>query len=90
MKLAAWLKKEGKTGTDLASLIGCDDATINRLIPKAGKKQTRRPSLDLAAKISTATGGEVTANDFMEDDPDAPGSEGNDVQKVNPSHDEAA
>jgi transcriptional regulator with XRE-family HTH domain len=90
MQLAAWLKKEGKTGTDLANEIGVDVSTINRLIPKPGKKQKRRPSLDLAAKIKAATGGEVTADDLMVVSPASGVAEVNAVQTGNPSRDRAA
>ena len=83
MKLSDWLKKEGKTGADLAGAIGCDDTTINRLIPKPGKLQRRKPSIDLAEKIARATNGEVTANDFM-DVPNADPASGNAVQSENP------
>jgi len=77
MKLAAWLKKEGKTGSDLARRIGRDGTTINRLIPKPGKKQTRKPSYELAADIAAATGGEVTLNDFMDEFPERDPAQGN-------------
>lgn len=74
-QLADWLKAKGLTGSDLARLVGCDDATINRLIPKKGKKQVRKPSLDLAEKICEATDGEVTPNDFMDAGPRAAAEE---------------
>lgn len=73
MQLADWLKKQRMTGAELAQRLNVDDATINRLIPREGKKQVRKPSLSLAEKIFAATGGEVTPNDFMEREP--PGSQ---------------
>lgn len=69
MKLADWLRREHKTGAELAERIGVDVTTINRLIPKEGKKQIRKPSFDLAAAISIATNGEVTPNDFLDELP---------------------
>lgn len=90
MQLVDWLKAHNMTGTDLANLLGVDDSTINRLIPKDGKKQMRRPSLDLAARISAATNGEVTANDFMDGVPVGGGSDGNADGPGNPSRDAAA
>lgn len=90
MQLVDWLKAHNMTGTDLANLIGVDDSTINRLIPKDGKKQKRRPSLDLAAKISAATNGEVTANDFMDGVPAGGVSDRNAEDPENPSRDAAA
>ena len=88
MKLAAWLTREGKSGSDLAAQIGCDDATINRLIPKPGKKHIRRPGRRLMPKIVAATNGEVTANDFMDDVSEGDESPENGVQDHDPSHTE--
>lgn len=68
MRLADYLEKSGKTGSDLALECGVDDATINRLIPKVGKKQFRKPSFDLIEKIARATDNQVTADDFMNQD----------------------
>ena len=67
LTLAEWLKRNRKTGSDLAKEIDVDPSTINRLIPKPGKKQTRRPGRRLMPKIKAATKGEVTADSFMTD-----------------------
>lgn len=65
MRLAEWMKRECQTCESLAAAVDCDVSTISRLIPKDGKKQTRRPSISLAERISQVTHGEVTANDFI-------------------------
>ena len=61
MKLSDWLKSSDKRACDLARAVGTTEATISRL--KHGHSQ---PSFDLARRIAEATGGAVTANDFME------------------------
>jgi hypothetical protein len=68
MRLEAWLTEQQKTPTELANELRVDVSTITRLIPEAGKKQIRRPGWDLIAKIKAATGGKVTADDFMADE----------------------
>lgn len=65
MKLGDWIKKAGLTHEEMAERVGCDTSTITRLIPRAGKSQMRQPSFHLVARIKDATGGEVTANDFL-------------------------
>lgn len=66
MKLSEWLKSSEMRACDLARAVGTTEATISRL--KHGNSQ---PSIDLARRISEATGGAVTANDFMEGKPPA-------------------
>jgi len=68
MRLGDWLARERMSGTELARRLGVDDATVNRLIPRDGKKQVRRPSWDLVRRIHDVTEGAVTANDFMSED----------------------
>jgi hypothetical protein len=68
MRLESWLAEQQKTPTELANELGVDVSTITRLIPDSGKKQIRRPGWDLIAKIKVATGGKVTADDFMADE----------------------
>lgn len=70
MKLGDWLRENRMTHEDFADRVGCDHSTISRLIPRPGKKQVRKPSFVLAKKISEATNGEVTANDFVSGDDD--------------------
>ncbi len=60
MKLSSWLNDTGTRACDFAKAIGTTEATVSRL--RHGRAQ---PSLDLAWRISDATGGAVTANDFM-------------------------
>ena len=61
MTLSDWLKSSDMRACDLAKAVGTTEATISRL--KNGRSQ---PSFDLARRIAEATGGAVTANDFME------------------------
>jgi len=61
MKLSTWLNDTGTRACDFAKAIGTTEATISRL--RHGRAM---PSLDLARRISEATSGAVTANDFME------------------------
>ena len=68
MRLAEYLKVHNMTGSELAGRVGVSESTINRLIPKPGKRQHRQPSLDLMRKIREATNGAVTADDFLDDD----------------------
>ena len=67
VRLEAWLKRERKTQGWLAEQVGCTQSHISRLVPRPGKKQMRRPSLDLAARIRCVTGGEVTEWDLSSD-----------------------
>jgi len=61
MRLSSWLNDTGTRACDFAKAIGTTEATISRL--RHGRAM---PSLDLARRISEATSGAVTANDFME------------------------
>lgn len=67
MKLKDWLRSNKVSQADFAQTVEVDQATISRLIPEEGKRQRRSPSLDLVARIERATGGEVTARDFIDD-----------------------
>ena len=60
MKLSQWLKSSKTSARTLAARVGATEATISRL--KNGRAQ---PSLELAGRIAEATGGAVTANDFL-------------------------
>lgn len=60
MNLSDWLKSTGTRACDLAREVETTEATISRL--RHGRAQ---PSFDLARRIAAATGGQVTANDFM-------------------------
>lgn len=66
MKLGDWLTANKMTYSAFASLVGIDESHVSRLVEKNGKKQVRKPSFDLASRISLATNGAVTANDFMD------------------------
>ncbi len=61
MKLSDWLNDAGTRARDFAKAVGTTEATISRL-----RHGNAKPSLDLAQRIAEATGGAVTANDFME------------------------
>lgn len=66
MKLSAWLRERGRTQEWLAEQVGVNPATISRLAGGSDRKQTRKPSWELAARIRAATGGEVTELDWAE------------------------
>lgn len=72
MRLADWLIEQGKsprrlTQEQFAQEVGTSSSTISRLV--SGR---RRPSLDLARRISEVTNGKVTANDFVGEVDDEP------------------
>mgnify|MGYP003387116649 CR=1 FL=1 len=72
MRLADWLIEQGKsprrlTQEQFAQEVGTSSSTISRLV--SGR---RRPSLDLARRISEVTDGKVTANDFVSEADDEP------------------
>lgn len=64
MKLGAWLEQNGRTATWLADKTGLSVSHVSRLIERNGVTE-KKPSMEACAKISEATNGEVTANDFM-------------------------
>ena len=64
MKLHTWLEQNGRTATWLAEQTGLSVSHVYRLVERNGVAE-KAPSLEACAKISGATGGEVTANDFM-------------------------
>lgn len=68
MKLHEWLADSGKTATWLAEKTGISVSHISRLIERDGVAE-KRPSMEACAAISEATGGQVTANDFMPEPP---------------------
>lgn len=59
MKLSDYLAQPGKTATEIARECGVSVSTITRAAADGN------PSLGLIRKIAAATGGKVTANDFM-------------------------
>jgi transcriptional regulator with XRE-family HTH domain len=60
MKLSDWLSREGLTALAFASRIERSHTTIGRLL-----KGETRPDWETLQRIHAATGGEVTANDFL-------------------------
>jgi DNA-binding transcriptional regulator YdaS (Cro superfamily) len=64
MKLHEWLATNGKTATWLAEETGLSVSHVSRLIERDGVAE-KSPSMEACAAISVATGGDVTANDFM-------------------------
>jgi transcriptional regulator with XRE-family HTH domain len=64
MKLHDWLKQHGKTATWLAEQTGLHASYVYRLVERDGVAE-RSPSIETCAKIQEATGGDVTATDFM-------------------------
>lgn len=86
MKLTAWLKREGLSVEDGAVRIGCDRSTLARILPgRDGSQPRRRPSWKLLNKIVSATNGAVTANDFMDNDPEQDSAQENVLHTPNPS-----
>jgi transcriptional regulator with XRE-family HTH domain len=61
MKLGKWLKTKGLTLDRFGEMIGRDHSSVLRYI-----RGEQMPNRDTLAKISKATGGEVTANDFVD------------------------
>jgi DNA-binding transcriptional regulator YdaS (Cro superfamily) len=64
MKLHDWLTQNDKTATWLAEQTGLHVSYVCRLAGREGVAE-RTPSIETCAKISEATGGAVTATDFM-------------------------
>lgn len=64
MKLAEWLKKEGKTDAWLAEQVGRDRSFITKI-----RKGDALPSIGVAAVIQRVTGGAVTALDYEQAKP---------------------
>ena len=69
MKLREWRDAQNPriNGRDFAVLIGVDQSTISRI--EGGKMWPDRETLE---KITLATGGAVTANDFLQIEIPAP------------------
>lgn len=64
MKLHVWLEKNKRTASWLAGETGLSVTLISRIMERSGVAK-RSPSMETCAKISAATNGEVTADDFM-------------------------
>jgi transcriptional regulator with XRE-family HTH domain len=62
MKLTAWMKQHGKIAQDVADGTGRSVHTVESWM-QGRSRPNRRNQRDLTAY----TGGEVTANDFMDD-----------------------
>lgn len=60
MRLTDYLEAKGITDTEFARLVGVSHSLVHYW--KSGAK---RPSMETAARIRDATGGAVTADDFM-------------------------
>lgn len=67
MKLQTYLSRYQRTATWLAGETGLSIGFITRLMPSDDGPPERRPSLDTIARIHRATDGQVTANDWLED-----------------------
>lgn len=65
MQLGEWLIQSKLSASELAKRLGVAESTINRLIPRDGKKQVRRPGWALMALIKDATAGAVSADDWL-------------------------
>lgn len=77
MKLTLWLKDSGISARELASRVETTEATISRL-----KNGHALPSMELAGKIAEATGGAVTANDFLDIGPQVSAGNGLDGARI--------
>lgn len=64
MKLATYLQSENLTPNAFAVRLGTPASTVTRLL-----RGERSPGLDLLTKIKNATGGSVTPDDFLPDQP---------------------
>jgi transcriptional regulator with XRE-family HTH domain len=60
MRLADWLKENGRTATWLAEQVGRDQSFITRV-----KNGSAMPSIEVAAAIQRVTSGQVTAVDYL-------------------------
>jgi len=63
MKLAAWLEHRRLTHEAFGVLIGAERSAVTRYV------HGRMPKSAILARIVAATGGEVTANDFVDSAP---------------------
>lgn len=61
MRLKDWLTGRRMTGSDFADLISVDKSNVSRWI-----NGHVRPEWDVIKRIKEATGGEVTADDFLD------------------------
>ncbi len=60
MKLSHYLDEKSLNASAFAAVVGVEPSTVTRLL-----RGERAPSLALAARIREATGGKVTADDFL-------------------------
>lgn len=63
MKLAEWMTSESVDDEGMADRVGADRSTISRI-----RRGETRPSWPLVARIKAATGGAVSADDFLPDE----------------------
>ena len=61
MRLKDWLTERRMTGSDFADLISVDKSNVSRWI-----NGHVRPEWDVIKRIKDATGGAVTADDFLD------------------------
>ncbi len=69
MRLKDWLSERRMTGSDFADLISVDKSNVSRWI-----NGHVRPEWDVIKRIKDATGGAVTADDFLGDEPTPAGN----------------
>lgn len=60
MDLDRYLRETKRTAADFAAEVGTTEATISRI---RNRRQT--PSLEMAVRVSKATGGQVTPSDLL-------------------------
>ena len=65
MRLEDYLEAHSERPSHFAKRISRVPSTISRILPGKNGAPKRRPSLALIEQIAKATGGAVTANDFV-------------------------
>lgn len=60
MHLSEWMRLNDVTDESLGALVDVDRVTISRI-----RRGINRPSWDLASRLKAATGGAVTADDYL-------------------------
>lgn len=60
MQLSDWMAREGLDDERFGGMVQADRGTISRI-----RRGVNRPSWELAARIKSATSGEVSADEFL-------------------------
>lgn len=65
MKLAEWMREQSLDDDAVAAMVDADRVTVSRV-----RRGVNKPSWLLAARLKAASGGRVTADDFLPDLPE--------------------